>query len=151
SSGFRLPGSTSGGVTISVPAAAGTTTFKLPGSNGSNGQCLQTDGSGVTSWASCGGGGGTPGGSSNDVQYNNAGAFGGIPLPNGQLVVGQTSAAPLAKTMSGDAPLAASGALTVANSAVTNAKLADMANATVKCRKTAGTGAPEDCALGTGI
>lgn len=33
----------------------------------------------------------------------------------------------------------------IANNAVTNAKLATMANATFKCRNTAGTGNPEDC------
>lgn len=84
------------------------------------GDCLQ---SGTTrffassSGAGCGGGGGggTPGGSTDAVQYNAGGGnFGGItPLTNGQLVVGQTSAAPLGKTVSGDATLAASGALTV--------------------------------------
>lgn len=35
--------------------------------------------------------------------------------------------------------------LTIANDAVTNAKLANMANATFKCRTTSGTGDPEDC------
>lgn len=34
---------------------------------------------------------------------------------------------------------------TIANDAVTNAKAANMANATIKCRTTAGTGDPEDC------
>lgn len=42
-------------------------------------------------------------------------------MTNGQLIVGQTSAAPLPKTVSGDATLAASGALTLANSGVTAA------------------------------
>ena len=37
-----------------------------------------------------------------------------------------------------------SGALTIANNAVTNAKAADMATATIKGRTTAGTGDPED-------
>ena len=36
-------------------------------------------------------------------------------------------------------------AATIANDAVSNAKLANMANSTVKCRTTAGTGDPEDC------
>lgn len=34
---------------------------------------------------------------------------------------------------------------TLADDSVTNAKLANMANATIKCRTTAGTGDPEDC------
>jgi len=46
-----LPGSSSGQATLTVPAAAGTPTFEFPTTNGSTGQMLQTDGSGVTSWA----------------------------------------------------------------------------------------------------
>lgn len=45
---------------------------------GTNGQFLQTDGSGGLSWTTGGGGGnGSPGGTNTQVQYNNAGAFGG--------------------------------------------------------------------------
>ena len=47
---------------------------------GTNGYVLQTDGSGVLSWtAQTGGGGGNgvPGGANTQVQFNNAGAFGG--------------------------------------------------------------------------
>jgi hypothetical protein len=64
---------------------------------------------------------------------------------DGQLIVGQTSNPPLPKTISGDVTFSAAGAATIANDAVTNAKLANMANATTKCRTTAGTGDPEDC------
>jgi hypothetical protein len=46
--------------------------------------------------------------------------------------------------MSGDATIDNAGALTIANEAVTNAKLADMATDTIKGRDTAGTGVPED-------
>jgi hypothetical protein len=46
-------------------------------------------------------------------------------LTDGQLLVGQSSADPLPKTVSGDATLSASGALTIANGAVTTAKIAD--------------------------
>lgn len=53
-------------------------TITLPLNDGNSGQFLQTNGSGVTTWATAGGGGGSPGGSSGQVQYNNAGSFGGI-------------------------------------------------------------------------
>lgn len=33
---------------------------------------------GIAAWAASAGGGGTPGGANKDIQYNNAGAFGGI-------------------------------------------------------------------------
>jgi hypothetical protein len=46
--------------------------------NTSGTQCLQETAAGVPSWGACGGGGGTPGGSTTQLQYNNAGAFGGI-------------------------------------------------------------------------
>lgn len=46
-----------------------------------------------------GSGGSTPGGDPNAVQYNNAGSFGGISLTLNQVVLGQTSAAPIAATL----------------------------------------------------
>jgi len=53
-------------------ATVNTTTF-------ATGQCVQVDASLnlTTTGSACGGGGGTPGGSTLQVQYNNAGAFGG--------------------------------------------------------------------------
>jgi len=49
-------------------------------SGGTNGQYLQTDGTGNLSWAAGGSGGnGSPGGSNTQVQFNNAGTFGGAP------------------------------------------------------------------------
>lgn len=65
-------------------------------------------------------------------------------MTDGQLLIGQTSADPLPKTVSGDVTVAASGAATIASDAVTNAKLANMATQTIKGRTTAGTGDPED-------
>ena len=46
---------------------------------GNNGYFLQTDGAGNLSWAAGGGGGGngTPGGSNSQIQFNDAGTFGG--------------------------------------------------------------------------
>jgi hypothetical protein len=47
-------------------------------SGGSSGQVLSTDGAGNLSWISAGGGGGgTPGGSNTQIQFNDAGSFGG--------------------------------------------------------------------------
>jgi hypothetical protein len=55
-------------------------TLTLPAAAPVNGYYLQTDNLGVLSWAAGGGGGGgSPGGSTTQVQYNNAGAFGGMP------------------------------------------------------------------------
>jgi hypothetical protein len=48
---------------------------------------------------------------------------------------------------SGDVTSVGDGATTIANGVVSNAKLADMATQTFKCRKTAGTGPPEDVSL----
>jgi hypothetical protein len=53
-----FPGTTSGAVTVKPQAASGTWTLQLPNSGGSSGQCLQTDGTGLTSWGACGSGGG---------------------------------------------------------------------------------------------
>jgi hypothetical protein len=72
---LRLSGSSSGYVGLQAAAAAGSTTYTLPSADGTNGQMLSTNGSGVLSWAT--GGGGTPGGSTTQVQFNNAGAFDG--------------------------------------------------------------------------
>ena len=54
---ITLFGSTSGSATIQTAAAAGTgTLFQLPANNGTNNFVLNTDGSGVTSWAAAGAG-----------------------------------------------------------------------------------------------
>lgn len=58
--GITLLGSASGQATIAVKATAGTNiNFTLPITNGTNGQLLQTDGSGNASWVSVGSGSGT--------------------------------------------------------------------------------------------
>jgi len=54
-----LNGSVSGTVTIQTAAAAGTYTLTLPTTDGGVGEFLQTDGSGVLSWAAGGAGSGT--------------------------------------------------------------------------------------------
>ncbi len=72
-----LKGTTSGTVTLSVADAAGTWTMKLPTTAGTSGYSLTTDGSGNTTWTNVSGGGGTPGGSDTQVQFNDGGSFGG--------------------------------------------------------------------------
>jgi hypothetical protein len=63
-----------GAVNIIGPNIAGTVNFTLPSADGSNGQFLKTNGSGVLSFATATT---APGGSTTQVQYNNAGAFAG--------------------------------------------------------------------------
>lgn len=75
------------------------------------------------------GGGGTPGGSNGQLQYNNSGAFGGL-------------------TMGGDATIdTLTGLLTIALAVITNAKLAEMAANTVKANASALSASPTDVAL----
>ncbi len=47
---LQFKGSSSGLITIASKAAAGTWTLTLPDNDGSSGQVLKTDGSGITSW-----------------------------------------------------------------------------------------------------
>jgi hypothetical protein len=51
--------------------------LKWPQADGTADYVLKTDGSGQLSWTEQTGGGGTPGGSDTQIQYNNAGSFGG--------------------------------------------------------------------------
>ena len=51
---LKLNGSSSGYTAIDAPAAAGSNTFVLPADNGSNGEFLKTNGSGVLDWAAGG-------------------------------------------------------------------------------------------------
>ena len=66
---------------MQAPANSATVawTFTLPTTAGTNGYVLSTDGFGNTAWVaqSGGGGSGSPGGSTTQIQYNNAGVFGG--------------------------------------------------------------------------
>jgi len=68
-------------VTVRASNTTGAWTLTLPTSAGTNGYVLSTDGLGNTSWVaqSGGGSGGSPGGSTSQVQYNDAGAFAGDP------------------------------------------------------------------------
>lgn len=60
-------------------------------------------------------------------------------LTSGNLLVGSAGNVPTSVAMSGDATIIASGALTIANNAVSNAKLAQMATLTIKGNNTGGT------------
>jgi len=76
SKSLALLGSTSGSVTLAAPATAGTQSYTLPTAQPTaNGQALTATTAGVMSWATAGGG--TPGGSNLQFQYNNSSAFGG--------------------------------------------------------------------------
>lgn len=66
---------------------------------------------------------------------------------DGQIVVGQTSSFPLYKTMSGDATLAASGALTIAADAVTFAKMQNVSANSVPARAASSSGDLSEVAL----
>lgn len=79
------------------------------------------------------GGGGTPGGTSGQIQYDNAGSFGGF-------------------TMSGDATLVAStGVITIAAGAVTLAKHANLAASSLIGNPTGSPATPQAITLGTGL
>jgi hypothetical protein len=76
---LQLSGSTLGLVTIAVGASAGTWTLTLPNSDGTSGQVLVTDGSGVTSWTTTTLTVGTSivsGGTSGRILFNNVGVVG---------------------------------------------------------------------------
>jgi hypothetical protein len=74
SASVSYKGSTSGTVTLTAPAVAGTQSYTLPTAvPAANGYALTSTTGGTMSWASV-----VPGGSTTQVQYNNAGAFGGV-------------------------------------------------------------------------
>jgi hypothetical protein len=63
-------------VALQAPATVSSNvTWTLPAADGTSNQALVTNGSGTLSWATASA---SPGGSTTQLQYNNAGAFGGI-------------------------------------------------------------------------
>ena len=79
----------------SVPATLATVNSSPGSTTCSN---ITTNGKGLVTAntsGSCSGGGGTPGGTSGQIQYNNAGAFGGFTFSGGMTVVPSTGVATL--------------------------------------------------------
>lgn len=70
-----ISGDTSGTVTLAAPAVAGTQSYTLPTAvPAANGYALTSTTGGTMSWAAAGG---SPAGSTTQVQYNSSGAFAG--------------------------------------------------------------------------
>jgi hypothetical protein len=96
---LQLPEATANGVNyVAVKAPntlAANTTFTLPSADGTNGQYLQTNGSGALAFASVPAT--TPGGTTGQIQINNAGAFGALSSgTTGQILTsGGAGAAPI--------------------------------------------------------
>jgi hypothetical protein len=94
----QLAGSVSGVVTLTGAANAGTWTFTMPTTGGTNGYILQTDGSGVTTWVASAGGGnvnssGTPTASQIAVWTNSSTIQGITNLPVTNLNSGTSASA----------------------------------------------------------
>src|ERR1700685_938321 len=96
---ISMAGSTAGTV-ILKPNANKTSSYTLTFSPtpGTANQFLQTDGTGNTLWVTGSGGGGTPGGTSGQVQYNSSGSFAGFTLSGDCTLVTSTGAITCTKT-----------------------------------------------------
>lgn len=117
--------STAGFTTKLATAASASHTFTFPATAGTTGFFLKnSDGSATSTWAAV--------------------AAGDMAIVSGNIIVGSAGGVGASVTMSGDATIIANGTLTIANDAVSNAKMANVATATFKGRNTAGTGDPED-------
>lgn len=144
-------GTTSGTVTLSVADTAGTHTIKLPVADGSADQVLKTDGSGQWGWTTASGGG-----APSTADYLVKTADGGL---SAERVVTDTTSITVdwatggqakfvREALTGDVTAAQNNnSTTIANDAVSNAKMANMAASTIKARVTGSTGDPEDATL----
>lgn len=89
--------------------------------------------------------------SNGDIVYSSGGGGGGgsIALPTNQIFVGNASGIATAVAMSGDASITSSGVLTIANAAVTNAKMASASAFTWKGNNTNTTASVSDNSAST--
>jgi hypothetical protein len=113
------------------PNIAGTVSLTLPSADGTSGQFLKTDGAGTLSFAAAST---APGGSTTQVQYNNAGAFAG----SANLTFDGTT-------------LTAAGLSGPHNGTVGATTPAAVVATTVKASTTMGVGAATPAASGSGI
>ena len=123
-----LNGSTSGTITLAVAAVAGTNTVTFPATTGN--VVTTGDSSTVT-----------------NTMLSGSIAAGKLTLTSANIIVGNASNVGTAVSMSGDATISNTGALTIANSAVTYAKIQNV-SATDKIlgRSSAGAGVVEEIA-----
>lgn len=104
---LTIAGSTSGTCTIQTNVTAGTgTVFQLPNSNGSSGQFLQTNGSGVTSWQTVSGSGTVNSGTAGQVSYyatstNAVSGNANLTISSGAVTVGQAGSVAGSLVLSG--------------------------------------------------
>ena len=77
------------------------------------------------------------------------GAITPLALADTQVMIGDGSGDPAVAALSGDVTMTNAGVVTIGTTAVTNAKLADMAANTVKVRNANSSGVPSDVALAT--
>jgi len=89
---LRLSGATSGYVGFIPAAAAGSTTYTLPSADGTNGQFLKTNGSGVLSWVTGGSGSSQWTTTGSDIYYNDGNVGIGTATPATQFEVNGSSA-----------------------------------------------------------
>jgi hypothetical protein len=125
--GVRLFDSVSGYITLQTPATVTSYSLTLPTSAGTTGQMLTTNGSGVLSWTSP------------------SASLPGLASTN--IWVGNGSGVATSVTMSGDATISNTGALTVANTSITAAKIA---NTTITNSQISSSAAIARSKLGTG-
>jgi hypothetical protein len=111
---IRLSGVTSGYVGLAPAAAAGSTTYTLPSSDGSSGQFLYTNGSGTLAW-------GTPSGTGLSST-----------LTSGYVFVGNGSNVATGVAISGDITITNAGVTAIGSAKVTNSMLAGSIDLTSK-------------------